>query len=378
MVINDDRERLRENLQAEVDGAALYDALADLAETPELGSVYRRLADSERRHAQIWRDRLMAAGDEDLPWQAGWRTRTLIWLARRFGAGLILPTIAAQEAADSDRYRGQPDAVEAGMPADERSHARLFRAIAAPGVAMRGLAGPEITRLEGRHRATGGNALRAAVLGANDGLVSNLSLVMGVAGAELAGRSILVTGLAGLLAGSLSMALGEWLSVQSARELYAHQIGIELAELEAAPEEEAAELALIYQAKGLSAARATELSAGIIADRASALDTLTREELGLDPEELGGSAWTAAITSFCLFALGAIVPVLPYIFGGGMVAAVVSVALSIVALFAIGAGITVITGTSALRSGGRQVAFGLAAAAITFGVGRLVGVSLGG
>jgi VIT1/CCC1 family predicted Fe2+/Mn2+ transporter len=378
MVINDDRERLRENLQAEVDGAALYDALADLAETPELGSVYRRLADSERRHAQIWRDRLMAAGDEDLPWQAGWRTRTLIWLARRFGAGLILPTIAAQEAADSDRYRGQPDAVEAGMPADERSHARLFRAIAAPGVAMRGLAGPEIARLEGRHRATGGNALRAAVLGANDGLVSNLSLVMGVAGAELVGRSILVTGLAGLLAGSLSMALGEWLSVQSARELYAHQIGIELAELEAAPEEEAAELALIYQAKGLSAARATELSAGIIADRASALDTLTREELGLDPEELGGSAWTAAITSFCLFALGAIVPVLPYIFGGGMVAAVVSVALSIIALFAIGAGITVITGTSALRSGGRQVAFGLAAAAITFGVGRLVGVSLGG
>jgi len=230
-----------------------------------------------------------------------------------------------------------------------------------------------IAQFEGRHRASGGNALRAAVLGANDGLVSNASLVMGVAGADLAGRNILITGLAGLLAGSLSMALGEWLSVQSARELYAHQIAIERDELEAAPEEEAEELALIYQSKGLAPDRAKELADSIIRDQTAALDTLAREELGIDPSELGGSAWVAAVTSFVLFSVGAIVPVFPYFFGGGTSALVASVILSVIALFLIGAAITVITGRSVLLSGGRQVVFGLAAAAITFGVGRLIG-----
>ena len=230
-----------------------------------------------------------------------------------------------------------------------------------------------IAQFEGRHRASGGNALRAAVLGANDGLVSNASLVMGVAGADLAGRNILITGLAGLLAGSLSMALGEWLSVQSARELYSHQIAIERDELEAAPEEEAEELALIYQSKGLAPERAQELADSIIRDQTAALDTLAREELGVDPSELGGSAWVAAITSFVLFSVGAIVPVFPYFFGGGTTTVVASVILSVIALFVIGAAITVITGRSVLLSGGRQVVFGLAAAAITFGVGRLIG-----
>jgi len=169
------------------------------------------------------------------------------------------------------------------------------------------------------------------------------------------------------------MALGEWLSVQSARELYSHQIAIERDELEAAPEEEAEELALIYQSKGLAADRAKELADSIIRDQSAALDTLAREELGVDPSELGGSAWVAAVTSFVLFSVGAIVPVFPYFFGGGSSAVVVSVILSVIALFLIGAAITVITGRSVLVSGGRQVVFGLAAAAITFGVGRLIG-----
>ena len=169
------------------------------------------------------------------------------------------------------------------------------------------------------------------------------------------------------------MALGEWLSVQSARELYAHQIAIERDELEAAPEEEAEELALIYQSKGLAPDRAKELADSIIRDQTAALDTLAREELGIDPSELGGSAWVAAVTSFVLFSVGAIVPVFPYFFGGGTSALVASVILSVIALFLIGAAITVITGRSVLLSGGRQVVFGLAAAAITFGVGRLIG-----
>jgi VIT1/CCC1 family predicted Fe2+/Mn2+ transporter len=370
-----EQERYRDNLQAEIDGAALYHALARLEAGSELAEVYARMAVSEERHAEIWRDRLRQAGATELPAQPGWRTRVLIALAQRFGAGLILPTVTAQEQADSARYQRQPEASGTGMAADEQSHARLFRAI---GSRRAGLSGGAIARLEGRHRASGGNALRAAVLGANDGLVSNASLVMGVAGAELAGRSILITGLAGLLAGSLSMALGEWLSVQSARELYEHQIGVEREELLAMPEEEAEELALIYQAKGLPPDQAQALGQRLIQDHEAALDTLAREELGIDPAELGGSAWTAAATSFLLFSLGAIFPVFPYFFTAGTPALIASIALSVIALFVLGAAITVITGQSALKSGLRQVIFGVAAATITFVVGRFFGAALGG
>jgi VIT1/CCC1 family predicted Fe2+/Mn2+ transporter len=369
------RERYLSNLQAEIDGAALYRTLAALEAGSDLALVYTRMAETEERHAELWRAKLRELGMTDLPTQPGWRTRTLMLLAQRFGSGLILPTVIQQEQTDSAKYNQQDEARELGLSADERSHALAFRAI---GEQTQGLQGGSIARLEGRHRAGGGNALRAAVLGANDGLVSNASLVMGVAGAELAGRSILVTGLAGLMAGALSMALGEWLSVQSARELFAHQIGIERDELEASPHEEAEELALIYQAKGLPPEQARAMAERLMADPATALDTLAREELGIDPEELGGSAWVAAGTSFVLFALGAIIPVAPYFFVEGTTAVMVSVILSMIGLFAIGAAITVITGRNALVSGLRQVLFGAAAAAITFGVGRLVGANLGG
>jgi VIT1/CCC1 family predicted Fe2+/Mn2+ transporter len=235
-----------------------------------------------------------------------------------------------------------------------------------------------LARLEGRHRAVGGNALRAAVLGANDGLVSNLSLVMGVAGAAFDAPTILVAGLAGLVAGAGSMAMGEWLSVQSSRELYGRQIEIERQEIQAAPEEEAAELALIYEAKGLPPEQARALAARLIADPATALDTLAREELGIDPVELGGSAWVAAGASFGLFAIGAVVPVLPFALLEGSAAIAASVGLSAVALFAIGAAITLLTGRGVLFSGLRQLAIGLGAAGLTFAVGRLLRVAITG
>src|SRR5207248_2865399 len=220
-------------------------------------------------------------------------------------------------------------------------------------------------RLEGRHRAIGGNALRAAVLGANDGLVSNLSLVMGVAGAAVSEKTILLTGLAGLVAGACSMAMGEWLSVNSARELAQKQIAIEKAELEQAPEEEIEEIALIYEAKGLPRPQAEALARQMMANKDTALDTLVREELGIDPKELGGSAWTAAATSFLLFAMGAIVPVVPFFALGGLAAAASSIALSGLALFALGAGTSLFTGRGALFSGMRQLAVGLLAALVT-------------
>jgi VIT1/CCC1 family predicted Fe2+/Mn2+ transporter len=248
----------------------------------------------------------------------------------------------------------------------------------ATGTMQGGMHGVELAQLEGRHRAGGGNALRAAVLGANDGLVSNLSLVMGVAGASLSNTSILITGLAGLLAGAFSMALGEWLSVQSSRELYQHQIEIEKAEILASPEEEEEELALIYEARGLPAAEARRLAAQISHDPNATLETLAREELNVDPAELGGSAWVAALTSFFLVALGAIIPVIPFIFTSGTQAVLVSLVGSAVGLFVIGGGITLFTGRNVFFSGGRQVLFGLVAAAATFGIGRLIGVNLGG
>ena len=262
------------------------------------------------------------------------------------------------------------------MIAQEQSHARLLRQI---GNSMDGgMAGPELARLEGRHRSAGGNALRAAVLGANDGLVSNFSLVMGVAGADLANQTILLTGVAGLLAGAISMALGEWISVQSSRELYQKQIATEREEIEQSPQEETEELALIYQARGLDEAPARQLAQQIMSNRETALQALSRDELGIDPEELGGSAWEAAITSFLLFALGAIIPVIPFLFLSGMTAVAVSALFSAVGLFIIGAAITLFTGRSIWSSGLRQVVFGLAAALVTYLIGRLIGVSIGG
>jgi len=215
-------------------------------------------------------------------------------------------------------------------------------------------------------------------LGANDGLVSNFSLIMGVAGAELSSHGILITGLAGLLAGACSMAMGEWLSVQSSRELYQRQLAIEADEIAAVPEEEYEELALIYEAKGLSPEAARKVAAEVMADAEHALDTLAREELGINPQELGGSAWEAASVSFLLFATGAFLPVAPFMFLIGMPAVIASLLVSTVALFLVGAAITLLTGRSVCYSGMRQLLFGLVAASVTYGIGRLLGVTLAG
>ena len=367
-----ERKRLVENLVDELNGAALYDALAAAERDGRLAEVYRRLATVERRHAERWRKKLEDAGETLPDFAPSWRTRTLGWLARRFGVGVVLPSVQTLERADTNKYATQADARD--FHGDERSHSRVIGLMSS----MRGgFAGSDVMRIEGRHRTAGGNALRAAVLGANDGLVSNLSLVMGVAGAALNERTILITGLAGLLAGAGSMALGEWLSVQSSRELYRHQLETEAEELLTMPEEEEEELALIYQARGLDEQQAREFASSMMSNQDTALETLAREELGFNPDDLGGSAWEAAIASFLLFSFGAIVPVIPYLFARGIEAVMLSVVFSAVALFTVGAAITLFTGRSALFSGTRQVLFGLIAAALTFGIGRLVGVSLG-
>jgi vacuolar iron transporter family protein len=375
MATQDDIARYRENLKTEHDAVTLYEQIAGAEPNPDLAAVYRKMADTERRHADTWEGKLRDAGVTLPEYRPGWRTRILGRLARRFGPAFVLPTMVEVENAIGSDYTGQPDPEAAGMQADERSHARVFRTLAKT---TRGLEGGAVARLEERHRAAGGNALRAGVLGANDGLVSVFCLVMGVAGAGVGSREILLTGFAGLLAGALSMALGEWLSVQSSRELYQHQLAIEKRELSEIPEEEKAELALIYQSKGVEPETARRLADRLLSDESTALDTLAREELSIDPKELGGSAWEAALTSFFLFAVGAIIPVVPYLFLTGPAGIIVSASLSAIGLFAIGAAITLMTGRNPLLSGLRQMLFGLAAAAITFGIGRLIGVNVGG
>lgn len=363
--------RWRANLQAEVDGELVYRAMAANAGDERLGPLYGEMADAEARHAELWRDRLRGAGAGDRVGPS-WRARTLAMLARRLGAGLVAPTVAKQEREGRTMYDDQPEAAGTSLAADERSHARLLHRITG------GASGAMLARFEGRHRAVDGNSLRAAVLGANDGLVSNFSLLMGVAGASVGNGPVVIAGVAGLLAGSLSMALGEWLSVQSSRELYTNQIAIEAEELEAYPEEEEEELRLIYEAKGLGASEARRLAHRILTgDRKVALDTMAREELGIDPDELGGSAWAAAITSFVLFAVGAAVPLVPFLVWSGLGAILVSAASSGTALFLLGAAITVMTGRHPLLAGLRQLAFGLTAAAITFGIGALLGTTIG-
>ena len=356
MARSKDISRYFVNLQKEVDGAFLYGILADSEKQPKMAELYRRLADSEVKHAAAWEKRLKDAGIKLPSSKPSGRARILGALAKRFGPQFVLPTITSNEQADSLAYDNQPEAETNGMSADEKSHARLLTMV---GGSKSGLSGGTVAQMEGRHRIGGGNALRAAVLGANDGLVSVLSLTMGAAGAS-------------------SMALGEWLSVQSSRELYQRQISIEAEEIATHPEEEQEELALIYQAKGLPIERARELAAHITADKDNLLDTLAREELGINPKELGGSPWEAAVTSFFLFASGAFIPLFPYIFLQGPTAVGLSLAVGALALFLTGAAITLMTGKNVWVSGLRQVLIGILAAALVFGVGRLIGVAIGG
>ena len=340
--------------------------------TRRSSDLFRRLAAVEQAHASFWRKRLGTVGGT-FTRSPTFRARALVWLARRFGPSFVLPTLVAGEARDSSAYDDQPDARAAGLSADEHSHARLLEAAAGQ---RGGLSGPFIATLEGRHRAGSGNALRAAVLGANDGLVSNLSLVMGVAGAAAADSTLLLTGLAGLVAGACSMAMGEWLSVTSSRELYEKQIATEAAELMEVPEEEKEELVLIYRSKGIEESQARALAERLLANKDTALDTLAREELGIDPDSLGGSPWEAAGSSFLLFAVGAIFPVVPFFALHGSAAVIASLLLSGLALALIGAGTSLFTGRNALFSAVRQLLIGYAAAAVTYGLGVVLGATL--
>lgn len=371
-----DHKRYQNNFREEVNSAFLYRVAAELEEDKTLSGVYIRLAETEEKHAALWEQQLETAGVTVPSREPEFRSRALAWLARRMGPSVITQVMASTEMSGRTMYDSQPEADGTSLPADERSHAVILDALRQETSA--GVRGSVLARLEGRHKAVGGNALRAAVLGANDGLVSNTSLVMGVAGAAFSASAVLLSGLAGLLAGAISMALGEWLSVQSSRELHQSQIETEREEILAMPEAEAEELALIYEAKGMSQEEATKAAGDIMADPDAFLDTKVREELGIDPDELGGSAWEAAIASFFLFAIGAIIPVIPFFFLAGTAAVLTSLALAGAGLFLLGAATALVTGTGVLRTGSRSLLLGLAAAGATYGIGSLLGGAVGG
>jgi VIT1/CCC1 family predicted Fe2+/Mn2+ transporter len=362
---------MTKGIQTEIDASFLYQKLADHETDATIANVFRQMSEIEKGHAQAFAKK-EGIRLENLM-QPSWRAKTLNGIGRLFGYDYVLGSLLATEKSISNAIVTTKQKNDLELTGMETSHVKILRTILEK---ESNVTGTQLSRFERRHRSVGGNAIRAAVLGGNDGLVSNFSLVMGIAGATSGEQGVLLAGLAGLLAGALSMALGEWISVKSSQELYENQMQIEMEELETNPEGEMKELALIYMAKGIPDEQARNMAADIMKDKTRAHEMLVKEELGINTEELRGSAVEAAIYSFILFAFGAVIPVLPFMFTSGTKAIVLSVSASATGLFIIGSAITLFTGKNVWYSGFRQVVFGLAAAAITFGIGKLIGVSV--
>jgi len=370
-----DIARLKRQLQTETDTAFLYEVVSDRTGDKKLSDLYHKMSEIENIHAKRLLSVLNKKGIETALPMPSFSARIKARLARHFGYEFVLSGLmrTEREIARSDVAGKIKKGAE--LTGSELNHIRILDNLIA---ADTGSEGSTLARFEGRHRTVGGNALRAAVMGSNDGLVSNLSLIMGVAGATSGNSEVIIAGFAGLLAGAISMALGEWLSVQSSRELNIRQIQMEEEEFENSPDEEMLELTLIYQSKGLDREKAAEIAGEVFQNKQTAVETLVKEELGIDTKELGGSAWEAALTSFGLFAAGAAIPLLSFLFLTGMKAVLLSCILSAAGLFIIGGGITLFTGRGLIYSGLRQVIFGLGAAAVTFAIGKLIGVTIAG
>jgi predicted membrane protein (TIGR00267 family) len=361
------------NIQTEIDASYLYKQLSIAEKDLNVSQVFAQMSDIELSHAVAFAKKFNLSVDQ-LPKPSG-RARILNKIGEIIGYDYVLGVLLDTEKSISSAVQYARKNTNSQGSISDTAHVTILKNILNN---HKNISSDNLARFEKKHRSVGGNALRAAVLGGNDGLVSNFSLVMGIAGATSGQSEVLLAGLAGLLAGALSMALGEWISVKSSQELYENQMDLEMEELETNPEGEEKELALIYITKGIPESQAMQMAKEIMLDKGQAHDLLVREELGINPEEMKGSAMEAAVTSFILFAVGAILPVIPFFFVGGMMAILFSATLSAIGLFIIGAAITLFTGKNVLFSGFRQVAFGLIAAAITFGIGHFIGISIAG
>ncbi len=361
------------NIQTEIDASYLYMILADHEKDPTASHVFRQMSEIEKGHAIAFM-KINNLDSTHLP-PPSLRARILNKVGKILGYDYILGILMETEKNISLSVINSRKNVKAERSLSDTAHVTILQNISAN---QPNVSGSYLARFEKRHRSVGGNALRAAVLGGNDGLVSNFSLVMGIAGAASGQSTVLLTGLAGLLAGSLSMALGEWISVTSSKELFENQMQLELEELESNPAGEEWELALIYQSKGIPEEQAQKMAKEVVSNKDLAHEVLIKEELGINSEDIKGSAMEAAVASFILFAVGAVIPVIPFFFTGGFIAIVLSTIMSGFGLFLIGASITLYTGKNIWHSGLRQVIFGLAAAAITFGIGKLIWASIMG
>ena len=335
----------------EKSSAHLYRVLAEVEKGTPREALFTDLARAAEAQAVLWEQSVRREGDLLPEFAPGLRVRIAALLVRRVGPRRIRPVLAALKVRGLSVYTGAPSGHEMPTSVEEV--------------------------LAGHAGAGSGGNLRAAVFGVNDGLVSNASLILGVAGASSQSDVILLSGVAGLLSGAFSMAAGEYISVRSQRELLESQIGLERAELAQYPEEEAAELALIYAARGIPKQEAQSLATRIVADPVRALDTLAREELGLNPDELGSPIGAAAF-SFGSFAIGASIPLAPFLFLVGRPALLLATGLAALSLFSVGTVLSLFTGTRALWGGLRMLLLGGAAGAATFAIGSLLGVSLGG
>ncbi len=359
------------SVQTEIDACFLYRKLAENETDPAVANVFRQMSEIEQSHAEAFARRENISVENLIV--PSWRAKTINLIGKVFGYDYVLGALMDTEKSLSNAIIRTKTKKNVEITGTENNHVSILKSILEND---RNISGAQHAKFEKKHRSVGGNAIRAAVLGGNDGLVSNFSLVMGVAGATTGQEGVLLAGIAGLLAGALSMALGEWISVKSSQELYENQMAIEMDELETNPEAEERELALIYMTKGIPEDQARAMSSEIMKDKTKAHAVLVKEELGINPDELQGSAIEAALYSFFLFTIGAIIPLAPFIFTNGYLAIGLSVAFSAVGLFLIGAAITLFTGKNVWFSGMRQVAFGLAAAAITFAIGSIIGVAV--
>ncbi len=338
-----------ESWQEEKRSAWLYRVVADCERGTPRAALFDELAQAADKQADIWLNAIVENGGEaPAAFRPDLRTRVVARLTRTFKPHAMRGVLAAMKVRGMVLYSHAPPHP---MP----------------------LKRDDI----GKHHRNGaaGNALRAGVFGVNDGLVSNAALIYGVAGAAQEPSVIVLTGVAGLLAGAFSMAAGEYVSVRAQREMFQYQIGLERDELETYPEEEAAELALIYAAKGMPADEARRVADTLMQDPERALDTLAREELGLNPDELG-SPWVAASSSFAAFTAGAALPLAPFLFGHGEALAA-SIALTALGLFAVGASMSLFTGRHAMLCGLRMLGIGGVAGLATYFIGAWMGVSLG-
>ncbi len=364
-----DIDRYLSHVDTERDAAALYRGLAALSGRKRR-EAFEELASIEDRHAEFWIERLRQAGVTAPPLSQHTlspRSVQLLKTARQHTPDVVLPVVERDEREGMNAYLDDPDAPEAFV-AEEAAHAEVL------GRMLR----TEDDESEVWHRTDKSGALRAAIFGINDGLVSNTALVMGFAGASTGNSTVVLAGLSGLLAGAFSMAAGEFISMSNQREAYEREIALERDEIEYLPEDERRELELIYLAKGLGQEEAATVAERVMSDKAVALDTMVREELGLDPDDLG-SPWKAAGSSFLAFALGAIVVVLPYLVPGvaSGIALAAGITLALLAMIVVGAGMARLNGRPVLPAIVRQIVVGVAAAGTTYVIGSLIGTTLG-